>query len=258
MIKGAQKARVESKNPLEIARRVLTIEADAVRGLLGRLDEKFAAAVQLVAQRKGRVVVSGMGKSGHIARKIASTLASTGTPAYFVHPAEASHGDLGMILDRDVVRRCVRGADAVIHAATLHKPHVATHPRQAFVDTNVTGTLNLLEEAAAAGVAAFVFTSTTSAFGRALTPPPGAPAAWVTEDVRPVPRNIYGVTKVAAENLCELFHRLHRLPCLVLRTSRFFPEPDDDHPQSTLFDDSDFAAGAPANGDPDGAGAASG
>ena len=102
MIKAAQKSRVQSKNPLEIARRVLTIEADAVRGLLERLDQNFAAAVQLIAERTGRVVVSGMGKSGHIARKIASTLASTGTPAYFVHPAEASHGDLGMIERGDV------------------------------------------------------------------------------------------------------------------------------------------------------------
>src|SRR5207244_12195995 len=109
-----------------------------------------------------------------------------------------------------------------------HNHHVSTHSLQEFVDTNVTGTLNLLEEGASVGVAAFVFTSTTSAFGGALTPPAGAPAAWVTEDVRPVPRNIYGVTKVAAEDLCELFHRLYRLPCLVLRTSRFFPEADDD------------------------------
>lgn len=102
------------------------------------------------------------------------------------------------------------------------------HTRQDFVDTNITGTLNLLEEAASAGVSSFIFTSTTSAFGRALTPPPGAPAAWVTEDVRPVSKNIYGVTKTAAEDLCELFHRLHRLACLVLRTSRLFPEVDDD------------------------------
>jgi nucleoside-diphosphate-sugar epimerase len=121
----------------------------------------------------------------------------------------------------------MRGVDAVLHAATLHKPHVATHSRQAFIDTNVTGTLNLLEEATAAGVGAFVFTSTTSAFGAALTPPAGAPAVWVTEDVKPIPRNIYGTTKVAAEDLCELFHRDHGLACLILRTSRFFPEEDD-------------------------------
>ena len=102
MIKAAPKARLQSKNPLEIARRVLTIEADAVRGLIERLDEGFAKAVELIDARTGRVVVSGMGKSGHIARKIASTLASTGTPAYFVHPAEASHGDLGMVEAGDV------------------------------------------------------------------------------------------------------------------------------------------------------------
>jgi UDP-glucose 4-epimerase len=134
---------------------------------------------------------------------------------------------LGSIVDRDLVRRTMRSVDAVLHAATLHKPHVATHPRQAFIDVNLTGALNLLEEAAAAGVSAFVFTSTTSAFGRALTPPPGEPAAWLTEDVVPVPKNIYGVTKVAAENLCELSHRDTGMPCIVLRTSRFFPEEDD-------------------------------
>ena len=108
------------------------------------------------------------------------------------------------------------GVDAVLHAATLHKPHVGTHSRQEFVDTNITGTLNLLEEAVAAGVRAFVFTSTTSAFGDALVPPPGAPAAWITEDVAPVPKNIYGVTKAAAEDLCELVHRNQGLACIVL------------------------------------------
>ena len=87
---------------LELARRVLAIEADAVRALIARIDENFLAAVSLILERRGRVVVSGIGKSGHIARKVASTLASTGTPAYFVHPAEASHGDLGMIQAEDV------------------------------------------------------------------------------------------------------------------------------------------------------------
>ena len=79
---------------LELARRVLAIEADAVRAMIARLDERFLAAVSLILSCKGRVIVSGIGKSGHIARKIASTMSSTGTPAYFVHPAEASHGDL--------------------------------------------------------------------------------------------------------------------------------------------------------------------
>lgn len=87
---------------LELARRVLAIEADAIRAMIDRLDSRFLDAVSLILARSGRVVVSGMGKSGHVARKIASTLASTGTPAYFVHPAEASHGDLGMVMAGDV------------------------------------------------------------------------------------------------------------------------------------------------------------
>src|SRR3546814_13292226 len=91
----------------------------------------------------------------------------------------------------------------------------------------ITGTLNLLEEAVDAGVGAFVFTSTTSVFGNALTPPAGAPAAWVTEEVAPIPKNLYGVTQAAAEDLCQLFHRRFGLPVVVLRPSRLFPDPDD-------------------------------
>ena len=136
----------------------------------------------------------------------------------------------------------MRGVGAVLHTATLHKPHIVTHSRQDFVDTNITGTLNLLEEAASAGVASFVFTSTTSVFGMALTPPAGAPAAWITEDVRPVPRNIYGVTKAAAEDLCELFHKSHKLTCLILRTSRFFPEEDDNPATRLAYDDGNVKA----------------
>ena len=87
---------------LELARQVLEIEAEAVRALIGRTGESFLAAINLILASRGRVVVSGIGKSGYVARKIASTLASTGTPAYFVHAAEASHGDLGMIRPEDV------------------------------------------------------------------------------------------------------------------------------------------------------------
>jgi UDP-glucose 4-epimerase len=144
---------------------------------------------------------------------------------------------VGSVADRAVVRAAVADADAVLHAATLHKPHVASHTRQDFVDTNITGTLNLLEEAVAAGVGRFVFTSSTTTFGRALTPPAGAPAAWITEDVVPVPKNVYGATKVAAEDLCELVHRDHGLPCVVLRTSRFFPESDDRDDVRVAYDD---------------------
>jgi arabinose-5-phosphate isomerase len=92
-----------ANSALELARKVLAIEADAVSALGSRLDQTFLAAVELLLSCSGRVVVSGIGKSGHIARKIASTMASTGTPAFFVHPAEASHGDLGMITRQDVV-----------------------------------------------------------------------------------------------------------------------------------------------------------
>lgn len=90
-------------SPLELARKVLRIEAQEIEALAKRLDANFEEAVQLTLHCKGRVVVTGMGKSGHIGRKIAATLASTGTPALFMHPAEASHGDLGIITDGDVV-----------------------------------------------------------------------------------------------------------------------------------------------------------
>lgn len=173
-----------------------------------------------------RVLVTG--SSGHLGEALMRTLPDAGYEpvGLDVHPSPFTH-HVGSIADRALVRRCMEGMEAVLHTATLHKPHVATHGRQAFVDVNVTGTLNLLEEAVAAKVTAFVFTSTTSAFGGALTPPEGAPAAWITEEVPPIPKNVYGVTKVAAESLCELLHRTERLPCLVLRTSRFFPEEDD-------------------------------
>lgn len=94
---------IDASSILELGRRTLAIEADAVRALIARIDAAFLHAVDACLNCKGRVVVTGMGKSGHIARKIAATLASTGTPAFFVHPAEASHGDLGMITAQDVV-----------------------------------------------------------------------------------------------------------------------------------------------------------
>jgi arabinose-5-phosphate isomerase len=92
-----------SEDALRLAREVLEIEAQAVAALATRLDGRFLEALRLVLACRGRVVVTGIGKSGQIARKIASTLASTGTPAFFVHPGEASHGDLGMITQDDVV-----------------------------------------------------------------------------------------------------------------------------------------------------------
>lgn len=168
------------------------------------------------------------GSAGHLGEALVRTLRDQGKDVISVDLLGSPFTDVvGSIADRALVDHCMRGVTHVLHAATLHKPHVATHPRQAFVDTNITGTLNLLEAATANKVRAFVFTSTTSTFGDALTPPPGSPAAWITEDVVPIPKNIYGVTKTAAEDLCRSFHRNEKLPCLILRTSRFFPEEDD-------------------------------
>ena len=150
--------------------------------------------------------------------------------------------EVGSIADRACVARCINGAQVVFHAATLHKPHVATHSRAAFVETNVLGTLILLEEAVRAGVRVFVMTSTTSAFGDALKPAIGAPAAWIDESVAPVPKNIYGVTKTAAEDLCQLFHRNEGLASIVLRTSRFFPEEDDDPEARISYADDNLKA----------------
>jgi nucleoside-diphosphate-sugar epimerase len=183
------------------------------------------------------------GSSGHLGEALVRTLQNTPHQVVGLDRIASPYTNcVGSITDREFVGPCVRGANAIFHTATLHKPHVATHSRQDFIDTNVTGTLNLLEEAVAAGVSRFVFTSTTSAFGAALTPPAGAAAVWVTEDVRPVPRNIYGVTKTAAEDLCELFHRNHKLACIILRTARFFPEEDDDPAIRRDYDDGNVKA----------------
>lgn len=183
------------------------------------------------------------GSAGHLGEALVRTLRAAGRSVTGLDILESPFTDhAGSIADRALVHRAMQGVDAVVHAATLHKPHVATHARRDFVDTNVTGTLNLLEEAAAARVRAFIFTSTTSAFGHALTPPAGAPAAWIDETVTPVPKNIYGVTKTAAEDLCELFHSRFALPVVILRTSRFFPEADDDARRREAFTDANLKA----------------
>src|SRR5215470_664013 len=184
----------------------------------------------------GKILVTG--SSGHLGEALIRVLRDRHHEVIGVDILPSPFTDVvASVADRHAVRTSLAAVSTVVHTATLHKPHVGSHTRQAFVDTNITGTLTLLEEAVAAGVGAFIFTSTTSAFGRALTPGPGAPAAWITEDVTPVPRNVYGVTKTAAEDLCELIHRDHGLPVLVLRTARFFPEPDDRDEVRSAFDD---------------------
>ncbi len=186
-----------------------------------------------------RILVTG--SAGHLGEGLMRVLREAGRDAAGLDVLASPFTDfVGSVADREVVRAALRGVTAVVHAATLHKPHVSSHAREAFVETNVAGTLALLEESVTAGVDRFVFTSTTSTFGRALVPRPGEPAAWITEDVVPVPRNIYGATKTAAEDLCELVHRDTGLPVLILRTSRFFPEGDDRDDMRSAFQDANL------------------
>jgi arabinose-5-phosphate isomerase len=116
------RAGVDAARALSLAREVLTTEAGAITRLAERLGDDFVAAVALILRCRGRVVVSGIGKSGHVARKLAATLASTGTPAFFVHPAEASHGDLGMITPEDVVVMLSNSGET--DELTLLTPHL--------------------------------------------------------------------------------------------------------------------------------------
>ncbi|WYZ36968.1 hypothetical protein EsH8_II_000474 [Colletotrichum jinshuiense] len=186
------------------------------------------------------------GSSGHLGAALMLTLPSLGhTPLGIdILPSETTT-TVGSITDRDLVASILADNPAishVVHAATLHKPHVGSHPKSAFVETNITGTLVLLEEAARhlPRIRSFVFISTTSTFGMALSPKPGQPAAWIDESVVPIPKNIYGVTKCAAEDVCGLVHRQTGLPVLVLRTSRFFPEPDDDEDRRAAMSDANL------------------
>ncbi|MBA8824915.1 nucleoside-diphosphate-sugar epimerase [Saccharopolyspora lacisalsi] len=183
------------------------------------------------------------GSAGHLGEALALALRDEGHEVVGLDVLDSPMTTvIGSVADRDTVRRCVEGVSGVLHAATLHKPHVESHGRQDFVDVNVTGTLTLLEEAARAEVDGFVFTSTTSAFGRALTPPPGEPAAWIDEEVPAAVRNVYGATKTSAEDLCELVSRDRGMPVVVLRVARFFPEPDDREDVRTAYADANVKA----------------
>jgi UDP-glucose 4-epimerase len=177
------------------------------------------------------------GSSGHLGEALVHTLRLQGHETVGIDVLAAPETDVvGSIQDADLVQSCMVGVDVVMHAATLHKPHVASHSAQDFINVNISGTLNLLNAAVSAKVGSFIFASTTSAFGDALAPPPSLPAAWITEDVRAKPKNIYGVSKCAAEDLCQLYARNHHLPCVVLRLSRFFPEQDDDATRGNAYD----------------------
>jgi UDP-glucose 4-epimerase len=183
-----------------------------------------------------RILVTG--SAGHLGEGLMRTLIKQGADVcgLDLKPSPYTHF-VGSISDAEFVSGCMADIDFVLHTATLHKPHVATHSKQLFVDTNVTGTLNLLEAAVEHGVKAFIYTSTTSTFGDAMRPAAGEPAVWVTEELSTQPKNIYGVTKTSAEDLCQLFSRNNDLPCIVLRTSRFFPEADDNKERRDSYDD---------------------
>ena len=182
------------------------------------------------------------GSSGHLGTALMLSLPTLGFKPFGIDILpSATTNRTGSITSRDFISSILSGSHIkhIIHAATLHKPHVETHTKQEFVDTNVSGTLILLEAAAklVTQIDSFVFISTTSSFGAALSPTPGTPAAWIDESVVPQPKNIYGVTKVVAEDLCFLIQEQMRLPVLILKLSRFFPEKDDDEDRRAAMED---------------------
>jgi arabinose-5-phosphate isomerase len=172
-------AETESDRERAIAtgRRVMAIEAEALRLFAGQLGQSFADAVELILSTRGRVIVSGMGKSGHVAHKIAATMASTGTPAQFVHPAEASHGDLGMITRDDVVLVLSNSgetrelADIVAHTRRYAIPliGVASRPGSTLLKAaDIALELPQAQEACSVGLAPTTSTTLTMALGDAL------------------------------------------------------------------------------------------
>jgi UDP-glucose 4-epimerase len=177
------------------------------------------------------------GSSGWLGQALVQRLTQEGHNVIGMDPVPSPTTQVvGSVADRPLVRATIRdsGVNAIVHGGALHKPHVKGHDRSDFVSINVQGTLNLLEEAVALGsqVDRFIFTSTTSLMIsreiRAGRSGGTTKAMWITEELAPLlPRNIYGVTKLSAEHLCRLFHELHGLPVVILRTSRFFPEDDD-------------------------------
>jgi UDP-glucose 4-epimerase len=206
-----------------------------------RIHPTFAPANQPEHTRRMRILVTGA--AGHLGEAICRTLQTKNIEYTSIDiKASAFTTHVGSITDPEFVDHVMQDVDYVLHTATLHKPHVGTHTKQDFIDVNITGTLHLLEAAARHRVKGFVYTSTTSTFGDMLTPKRGEPAIWITDETPYIPKNIYGVTKNAAEDLCRLFYRNHKLPCIVLKTSRFFPEEDDKKSVREQYDDLNIKA----------------
>lgn len=210
---------------LATAKRVITAEADALHQLADGLGDSFAQAVELILNAKGRVIISGMGKSGHIARKIAATLASTGTPAHFVHPAEASHGDLGMMTRGDVVLVLSNSgetpelADMVAYTRRFGIPMigVASRPGSTLLQRADVGiVLPSLGEACGTGIVPTTSTTMTLALGDAL-----AVALMEHRDFTPENfRDFHPGGKLGAQlsKVADLMHKGDAIP-LVLATA---------------------------------------
>jgi UDP-glucose 4-epimerase len=177
------------------------------------------------------------GSSGWLGQHLVPRLKRAGHTVIGLDPVAGAHTDIvGSVADRDAVRKAIRDhrIQGIVHAGALHKPQVTTHDPSAFIETNVQGTMTLLQEATASGstVDRFVFTSTTSlmisqqireAHKRGVDR-----AFWIDEEMDQLePRNIYGVSKLSAEHLCRMVHDASGLPIVILRTGRFFPEEDD-------------------------------
>ncbi|PJE28990.1 arabinose-5-phosphate isomerase [Pseudooceanicola antarcticus] len=206
---------------LETARRVLRTEADALAHLAEHLPEDFAPAIRKILGSKGRVIVSGMGKSGHIGRKIAATLASTGTPSHFVHPGEASHGDLGMITPEDICLLISNSGetselrDILYHSQRFSIPVIGISSRAGSTLMQAADfrlTLPDLPEACSIGMAPTTSTTLTLAIGDALAVALMEERRFLPEDFR-----IYhpgGKLGAQMTRIADLMHGGEELPCL--------------------------------------------
>ncbi|WP_019954235.1 KpsF/GutQ family sugar-phosphate isomerase [Yoonia vestfoldensis] len=210
---------------LATARRVILQEADALRDLSASLDDAFADAVALLLNAKGRVIVSGMGKSGHIARKIAATFASTGTPAHFVHPAEASHGDLGMMTRGDVVLVLSNSgetpelADLVAYTRRFGIPMigVASRAESTLIQQADVGIIiPQLGEACGTGIVPTISTTMTLALGDALAIALMEHRAFTPENFR----DFHPGGKLGAQlsKVADLMHRDSAIPLVHVDT----------------------------------------
>lgn len=204
---------------LDTARRVIQIETDALTALNAGLDSSFDRAIELLIEAKGRIIISGMGKSGHIARKIAATLASTGTPAHFVHPAEASHGDLGMMGAGDVVIVLSNSgetpelADVIAYTRRFGIPMigVASRPESTLLrQSDVALVLPQAEEACGTGVVPTSSTTMTLALGDAIAVALMEHRAFTPEHFR----EFHPGGKLGAQlsRVGDLMHRANALP----------------------------------------------